>query len=193
MPEFNPGLIPSRSPVPAVLMAAGILIAIAAAIFYFNPHKTADISITRIQIYSAHSATKAAKSNSAAHIMGAASDAQDDLYVLLTVKLTDKLRLPLFIKDETAVLTAPDYSVTNVDALQSQELDNLYLTFPEIKTLASEPLARDTQVAPGQTSEGMVLLHFPYAKKEAWTNRESATVTLVFFHQSPLTITVPKN
>jgi hypothetical protein len=191
MPEFNPGLIPSRSRLPAILIAAGVLLAGAIAVFYFNPHETADVSVTRVQLYSAHTSTKAVNSNVDKHIMGAAAEAQDDLYVLLTVKVSDKLRLPLFIKDETAVLTAPDHTVTEVSALSKQELANLYTTFPDIQKLASAPLARDTQISPGQSVEGMVLLHFPYAKEDAWTKRESATLTLDLFHQSPQTITIP--
>jgi hypothetical protein len=191
MPEFNPGLIPSRSPLPSILIAAGVLVAVAAAVFYLNPRKTADISVTRVQLYSAHTATTAMKSDIGRHIMGAASQPQDDLYVLLTVKVTDKLRLPLFIKDETAVLTASDHTVTEVSALQKQELANAYLTFPALKAMASTPLARDTQIAPGQTVEGMVVLHFPYAVEENWRKRESATLTLDLFHQSPQTITIP--
>jgi hypothetical protein len=192
MPEFNPSLIPTPSKLPAVLIAAGVLLAAAAAVFYFNPHKTADLSITRVQLYAAHSTTNATPSDAEKHIMGSAASQQDDLYVLLTVKLTDKLRVPLFIKDETLVLTAPDHSIAEVSALQKQELANLYLAFPELQKIASAPLLRDTQIAPGQTAEGMVLLHFPYAKEDAWTKRESAVLTIELFHQSPQTITIPR-
>jgi hypothetical protein len=189
MPEFNPSLIPSRSPLPAILSAAGILIVIAAAVLYFNPRKTAEISITRVQIYAAHTETKAMEGST--HIIGANPHADDDLYVLLTVKLTDKLRLPLFIKDETAILTASDHSVADSSAIQVRDLQNLYTTFPALQKLASDPLARDTQIAPGQSTEGMVLLHFPGATEANWTSRESATLTIDFFHQSPQTVTIP--
>ncbi len=189
MPEFNPALIPSRSPLPAILAAAGILIVIAAAVFYFNPHKTAELTITRVQIYAAHTETKAMPGT--VHIIGANPHADDDLYVLLTVKLTDKLRLPLFIKDETATLTAPDHSVADSSAVQVPDLPNLYTTFPALQKLASDPLVRDTQVSPGQSAEGMVLLHFPGATEANWTGRQSATLTLDLFHQSPQTVTIP--
>lgn len=189
MPEFNPSLIPSRSPLPAIFAAAGILILIAAAVLYFNPRKTAELSITRVQIYAAHTETKALPGTT--HIIGTNQHADDDLYVLLTVKLTDKLRLPLFIKDETAVLTASDHSIAEASAVQIPDLPNLYTTFPALQKLASEPLARDTQVAPGQSAEGMVLLHFPGATEANWTSRQSATLTLDLFHQSPQTVTIP--
>ena len=190
MPEFNPGLIPSRSPLLAILAAAGILVATAGAVFYFNPHNTADLSITRVQIYSAHTQTQGIRSK--AHVMGMAAREDNDLYVLINVKITDKLRLPLFIKDETAVLTAPDHTITEVSALQTQELANAYAAFPALRALASAPLTRDTKIAPGQTAEGMVLLYFPGAKEADWNSRESASLTFNLFHQSPQTITIPK-
>ncbi|HEY5328649.1 MAG TPA: hypothetical protein VIJ79_02095 [Acidobacteriaceae bacterium] len=189
MPEFNPALIPTRSRLPSVLAAAGILIAIAAAVLYFSPHKTAELTITRVQIYAAHTETRAMQGST--HIIGTSPHADDDLYVLLTVKLTDKLRLPLFIKDETAILTAPDHSVADSSAIEVPDLPNLYTTFPALQKLASEPLARDTRVAPRQPAEGMVLLHFPGATQENWTNRQSATLTLDLYHQSSQTVTIP--
>jgi len=189
MPEFNPALIPSRSPLPAILGAAGILIVIAAAVLYFNPRKTAELTVTKVQIFAAHTETKALPGTT--HIIGSQQHADDDLYVVLTVRLTDKLRLPLFIKDETAVLTAPDHSVAESSAIQVPDLQNLYTTFPALQKLASEPLARDTQVGPGQSAEGMVLLHFPGATEANWTSRQSATLTLDLFHQSPQSVTIP--
>jgi hypothetical protein len=189
MPEFNPALIPSRSPLPSILAASGILIVIAAAVLYFNPRKTAELTVTRVQIYAAHTQTRAMPGTT--HIIGTTEHADDDLYVLLTVKLTDKLRLPLFIKDETAILTAPDHTVADSSAIQVPDLQNLYTTFPALQKLASEPLARDTKVAPGQSAEGMVLLHFPGATEANWTSRQSATLTLDLFHQSPQTVTIP--
>jgi hypothetical protein len=189
MPELNLGPPTSRSPIRGIVISVVILVAVAAAVFYFNPRTTAELTVTHVQIYAAHTENKAIAST--VHVIGTSPHADDDLYVLLTVKLTDKLRLPLFIKDETAVLTAPDHSVLEASAIQVPDLDNLYTSFPALKKLASAPLARDTQVAPGQSAEGMVLLHFPGAKEENWTRRQSATLTLDLFHQSPQTVTVP--
>jgi len=189
MPEFNPAMIPSRSPVPAILTAAGILIAIAAAVIYFSPHKTAELAITRVQIYAAHTETKAMAGS--VHIIGANPHADDDLYVLLTVKLTDKLGIPLFIKDETAILTAPDHTVADSSAIEVGDMANLYTTFPALQKLASAPLARDSQVSPRQSAEGMILLHFPGATEANWTSRQSATLTLDLYHQASQTVTIP--
>jgi hypothetical protein len=190
MPEFNPTLVPSPSKLPAISIAAALLIAAAGAFFYFSSSKLAEITVTRVQVYAAHIETKAMKGDGA-HIIGAAPSMDNDLYIVLTVKITDKDRAPLFIKDETAVLTAPDHSILESSAIQKGELANLYASFPQLQVLASAPLARDTEVAPGQTAEGMVLLHFPGATEANWHPRESATLTLDFFHQPSQTVTIP--
>jgi hypothetical protein len=190
MPEFNPTLVPSRSKLPAISIAAAVLIVAAGAFFYFSSSKPAEITVTRVQVYAAHIEMKAMKGNGA-HIIGAAPSVDNDLYIVLTVKLTDKDRAPLFIRDETAVLTAPDHSILESSAIQKGELANLYTSFPQLQALASAPLARDTEVAPGQTVEGMVLLHFPGATETNWHPRESATLTLDFFHQPSQTVTIP--
>ena len=135
MPEFNPALIPSRSPLPVVLTAAGILIVVAVAVLYFNPRKTAELSVTKVQIFAAHTETKALQGST--HIIGTNPHADDDLYVLVTVKLTDKLRLPLFIKDETAILTAPDHSIAEASAIQVPELPNSFT--PHSRSCKSSP------------------------------------------------------
>jgi hypothetical protein len=189
MPELNLGPPRSRTPIKSIVISVVSLVAAAVAVFYFNPRTTAELTVTRVQIFAAHTESKAIQGG--AHVIGTAPNADDDLYVLLTVKITDKLRLPLFIKDETAVLTAPDHSILEASAIQIPEFDNLYTSFPALQKLASAPLARDTQIPPGQSAEGMVLLHFPGAKEENWTNRQSATLTLELFHQSPQTVTVP--
>jgi hypothetical protein len=188
MPEFNPTLVPSPSKLPAISIATAVLVAAAGAFFYFSPSKPAEISVTRVQVYAAHTEMQAMKGST--HIIGALPHIDNDLYVLLTVKLTDKDRAPLFIKDETAILTAPDHTILESSGIQKGDLANVYTAFPQLQALASAPLARDTEVAPGQTAEGMVLLHFPGATETNWHPRESATLTLDFFHQPSQTVTI---
>ena len=191
MPEFNPTLVPTRSPIGPILIAAGILIAGAAAFFIFTPRERVELSVTSTKMYTAHTETRAMKGNGT-HIIGAPARIEDDLYVLLNIKVTDKSSVPLFVKDETAVLTAPDHSITEVSSLQKPELANLYLSFPQVQAIASPPLARDTRIAPHQSAEGMVLLHFPGMTEKNWNERGAATVTLEFFHQNTQTLTIPK-
>ena len=189
MPDLNLGPPPSRSPWPAALIAIAGLGAAAAAIFLLNPHKTAELSVTSTQIFAPRIVTKGDAGTM--HVIGTVPHVDEALYIAVRVKIEDKLRLPLFISSETAVLTAPDGSVLESTAIPASGLDNLYTTFPELKKIASDPLPRDARVEPGGTTEGMVLLHFPGANQSNWTNRKSATLTLGLAHQSPQTVVIP--
>jgi hypothetical protein len=169
------------APVLLAFLILGITLALA---IRYTPHRTADLSITRTVVCPIHTVFKGDT------IVVGHDQAQDDLYVLTTVHIKDDLRLPLFIKDITGTLSTADGDETT-SAVQKRDLDNLYVSFPALKPLASAPLLRETQIAPGQSAEGMVLLHFTQPQT-AWDQRKAATVTIDFYHQGPLTVTIPK-
>jgi hypothetical protein len=77
-------------------------------------------------------------------------------------------------------------------AVQKQDLDNLYTTFPALRPMSSAPLLRETLIEPGQTAEGMVLLHFPVTK-DVWNHRRSAILHIDLYHQGPISIAIPQD
>lgn len=108
--------------------------------------------------------------------------ADDTLYVLTTLRIDDRLHLPLFLKDFTATLTTADGEEVTTSAVEKQDLENVYTSFPELKPLSSEPLLRDTMINPGQSAEGMLLLHFPVTK-DVWDHRRTAVLNVDLYHQ----------
>ena len=194
MAELNLGPPPTRNPLSAILSAASILIVAAAATFLLNPRKTADLAVTGVKVYDARVVTKGTANTSSGNgttIVGSTGSVDQDLYVLVRLKLTDDLRLPLFIKDETLVLTAPDGSILTANPLPPDQAASTLQSFPALAALASSPLPRDAQVAPGASAEGMVLFHFNGLTEANWTARKVATLTVDLFHQGPQTVTVP--
>ena len=161
----------------AVLAAAGFLL------LRFTPHRTADLTITHTNVYQAHTIFKSDT------ILIKKDNAQDDLYVLATLRIDDKLKLPLFLKDLTATLTDANGQTLTTNAAEKTDLAPLLTTFPALKPLASPPLLRDTEIAPGHSAEGMVLLQFPITQ-DTWNQRQSATLTVDFYHQPPQTIAI---
>jgi hypothetical protein len=159
-----------------VLLAFLILGIVLALVLKFTPHKTADLTITRTAIYPAHTVFRSDS------IIVANQHAEDDLYVLTTLRIDDRLHLPLFLKDFTATLTTAEGEEITTSAVEKQDLDNVYTSFPELKPLASEPLLRETMISPGQSAEGMVLLHFPVTK-EIWDHRRTAVLNVDLYHQ----------
>jgi hypothetical protein len=159
-----------------VLLAFLILGIVLALVLKFTPHKTADLTITRTTIYPTHTVFKSDS------IVVANQHAEDALYVLTTLRIDDRLHLPLFLKDFTATLTTGEGEQITTSAVEKLDLDNVYTSFPELKPLSSEPLLRDTMISPGQSAEGMILLHFPVTK-EVWDHRRNAVLNVDLYHQ----------
>jgi hypothetical protein len=159
-----------------VLLAFLILGIVLALVLKFTPHKTADLSIIRTTIYPTHTVFKSDS------IVVGNQHTEDALYVLTTLRIDDRLHLPLFLKDFTATLTTAEGEEITTSAVEKLDLDNVYTSFPELRPLASEPLLRDTMISPGQSAEGMILLHFPVTK-EVWDHRRSAVLNVDLYHQ----------
>jgi len=159
-----------------VLLAFLILGIVLALLLRFTPHRTADLAITRTTVYPTHTVFKSDS------IIVANQHAEDALYVLTTLRIDDRLRLPLFLKDFTATLTTAEGEEITTSAIEKLDLENVYASFPGLKPLASEPLLRDTMISPGQSAEGMILLHFPVTK-EVWDRRRTAVLNVDLYHQ----------
>lgn len=176
-----------------ILLTVAIAAAALFAILRFTPHRTADLAVDRSAVYAAHTVFKSDS------IVVGRDSAQDDLYVIANLQLTDNLHLPLFVDDITATLTpAPNDPAGNApittSAVEHMDLPNLYTSFPQVKKLADsagQPLVRESKIDPGQTAHGFVILHFPVTQA-TWNNREDATLTLTLYHQQPQTVTIPK-
>jgi hypothetical protein len=159
-----------------VLLAFLILGIVLALLLRFTPHRTADLTIVRTAVYPTHTVFKSDS------IIVANQHAEDALYVLTTLRIDDRLHLPLFLKDFTATLTTAEGEEITTSAVEKLDLENLYTTFPALKPLSSEPLLRDTMISPGQSAEGMILLHFPVTK-EVWDHRRNAMLNVDLYHQ----------
>jgi hypothetical protein len=159
-----------------VLLAFLILGIVLALLLRFTPHRTADLTITRTTVYPTHTVFKSDT------IVVANQRSEDALYVLTTLHIDDRLRLPLFLKDFTATLTTAEGEEITTSAVEKLDLENVYTSFPGLKPLASEPLLRDTMISPGQSAEGMILLHFPVTK-EVWDHRRTAVLNVDLYHQ----------
>jgi hypothetical protein len=167
-----------------VLIAFVVLGIVLALVLRYTPHRTADLTITKTVVYPAHTVFKSDS------ILVAREQAQDDLYVLVNLRVEDRLNLPIFLKDFTATLTTADGEELHANATEQQDFDAVYGAFPAVKKLSSAPLLRETLIEPGKSAEGMVLLHFPVAAG-VWDRRKSAVLSVDLYHQGPITITIP--
>lgn len=177
---------PARRNLLAPVLVAFVILGIAIAlVLRYTPHTIADLTILQTAVYPTHTLYKGDS------IIVGRDHAQDELYVLTTLRIEDKLNLPIFLKDFTATLLTGDGEQLTTSAVEKQDLENLYATFPALKPLSSTPLLRETLIDPGHSAEGMILLHFPVTE-EVWNRRRSATLHVDLYHQGPISITIPQ-
>jgi hypothetical protein len=178
---------PVRRNLLAPVLIAFVVLGIAIALLLrYTPHSIAKLTVLKTSIYPTHTVYKGQS------ILVGRDQAQDDLYVLTTVRIEDRLNLPLFIKDLTGTLVTADGEKIETSAVQKGDLENLYTAFPSLRTLASEPLVRETLIDQGKSAEGMVILRFPVTKA-VWDKRGSATLNIVLYHQGPISIKIPRS
>ncbi|HEY6374599.1 MAG TPA: hypothetical protein VIX90_03645 [Edaphobacter sp.] len=167
-----------------VLIAFVVLGIVLALVLRYTPHRTADLTITKTAVYPAHTVFKSDS------ILVGKEQAQDDLYVIVNLRVDDRLNLPIFLKDFTATLTTSDGEELHANATEQQDFEAVYGAFPALTKFSSSPLLRETLIAPGKSAEGMVLLHFPVTA-EVWDRRKSAVLNVNLYHQGPISITIP--
>jgi hypothetical protein len=176
---------PARRNLLVPVLLAFLILGIVLALFLrLIPNHTADLAITHTAVYPAHTVFKSES------MVVANQRAEDNLYVLATLRIDDRLHVPLFLKDFTATLTTAEGEEVTSSAIEKQDLDAVYTSFPEVKALATTPLLRETMIAPGQFAEGMVLLRFPVAQ-DVWDRRRSATLNIELYHQGQQSILIP--
>ncbi|MES2392908.1 MAG: hypothetical protein V4555_14780 [Acidobacteriota bacterium] len=172
---------------PYVLIAAAVLAVIAAAIYWVIPHKTAELTVTNVELFAPHTEFKAAPG--AGHLIGAPGEVEDDLYVVATLRMTDKLRTPLFFDGMGATMVNNDaaYELTTV---RPTDLPRLEESFPQIAKLAPKPFSED-DLQPGETREGQVVVLVPSATADQWKQKKSATLTVRLHRQDAQMVALP--
>ena len=197
-PDLEPDLQiappPDPNPlVPKLVIAAVVMVLIGVAIYMFNPRKTAEIVVQKTELFAPHTEFKQMPSSS--RVIGAPAQSEDDVYVVATVSITDKLRLPLFLDSVSATMTTDAGSIqaTNVSPIDLPRLEQI---FPQITPLVSPPAApplrfEDT-VSPGATRLGTIVFLFPQTSAKAWAAKKSASLTITFAHDAaPITVPIP--
>lgn len=184
-----------RSVLPAILIAAAVLAAIAWAVFRFNPNHVADVKVTNVQLFAPHTDLKSLQSGVRGNmrVLGESTAAvgEDDLYVIATASITDRLRLPLFLEGSQVEVTLADGQQIEPMILYADKLKRLADVFPASAPLLRNPLPLDGEVDPGQTVTGGVVFLLGGVKKDAWATKKTATLTLLLRNQGPQTMKLP--
>jgi hypothetical protein len=171
------------APVLIAFLLLGIVIAL---VIRSTPARAVNLTLSHTALYPTHTVFKSDS------IVVGSDKAEDNLYVLTTLRVDDPLHLPLILKDFIATITTADDTQITTSAAQEKDLPNIYTSFPALKPLASRPLLRETLIAPGASAEGMVLLQFPITQ-DVWNHRKSAVLNVDLYHQGNFPISIPLN
>jgi hypothetical protein len=175
-----------------ILLALGVLAIAAGLLAYFFPYKKPQLAITQSSVYVARSVFAKQNFANGTDVVGQGASTEEDLYVLATVHLDNPLKVPLTLNDFTATITAADGSQMKVGGVEKPDLATVFTAFPALKAMVGTPLLRESVVAPGQSADGTILLPFPISKA-AWDQRQTAIVTIEFYREPPVTVTIPKS
>jgi len=188
MPDLNLGPAPERNRTPAILISVAVLAAIAGAIYYFSPRTPSQVKLEKVDLFAAHTETKAA--HGGVHVLGTPAYTEDNLYVVAHVSITNNLRQPLFLGAPDATLTTPD-GILAATVVSPADAARLEQSFPELTPLAPNPVGSESEIAPRATLTGSIILLFPTLKQSDWQTKKSANLTLNFVHFGPQTIDLP--
>ncbi len=186
-------IVPERekSVIPAVLIALLVLALIAVAVFYLNPHKVADVTVQQTQIYAPHTEYSQLKTKNSGNmrVIGPdVSSSEDNLYVVATVNVTDRLRLPIFVNGVTAHVVFADGSQVDSAAIPANDVKRLQTIFPAMQPILGDPIEDLAQFDPGKAITGTYVFGFAGQTAQAWQSKRSATITLELRNQEAQTV-----
>jgi len=179
---------------PLLIIAGIVMIVIGVAVYMLNPRKTAEITVQKTEVFAPHTEFKETPSSS--HIIGAAAESEDDVYVVATLSIQDKLRLPIFLSNASATMTKEDGTTLEATVISPLDLARLEQTFPQILPLVSAPapppLQFEDAIAVGTTRVGTVVLLFPQTSEKQWHAKQSASLTVHLAHDAaPIEVALP--
>jgi hypothetical protein len=174
----------------SLLIAAVVLAVVAAAVFYFNPRETAVITVSKVQLYAAQSTSTQAAGGFG--VIGSAPETSNDLYVVVTLQVENKLRLPIFFNGITTTYTTKQDTVQEERALSIADETRVEETFPALTAIMPQPLSSQAGVEAKSIAEGQLLFHFSGFTEAMWKDRKTATLTLNLQHQNSITVTLPQ-
>lgn len=172
-----------------VVLFAFVIVSIAMGAYVYVGQKppVAAGAIEAFYAYPVHHVTQTTGANG---VSGEATEF-NQVFVLAQVKLHNQSQVPLFLHDLWGTLSMGDSTDLKCSAASRTDVERAYIAYPELPRMSASPLPRDLTLQPGDTSEFVVLLHYPITKDE-WDKRTSLDVVISFEHQKNLTLRMPQ-
>jgi hypothetical protein len=179
-----------RSPVVAVVLAFIVMVAFVGAIYLFIPHKNTEISVSKVDVFAPHTTFQQSQGGGV-QVLGEQAQSEDDLYVVAHLAITDKLRQRVILSGWSATVTFADGSTQDSTLIARSELPRLEQIFPQITSLATNPLGDGDVFDPGVANAGSIVLLFPNTTQQQWNQKRSAVLTIEIHEHQPQTVKLP--
>jgi hypothetical protein len=101
----------------------------------------------------------------------------NQLLVFTHIRLHNPNQAPITIVDDLAVVTLADGDTRRSVGASLADFDKVFQAYPPLAPLRMDPLRRDSQIAPGQSIDGLVVFSYPISREE-WDKRKSMQVTI---------------
>ncbi len=177
-------------PVLAVVLAFIIMVVVAVTVYLVIPHKITALSVSKVDVFAPHTEFKASPGTSG-QVVGEPGQSEDDLYVVAHINITDKLHQRVFISGWSATVMFRDGSTEDSTLIARSELPRLEQMFPQIATLAPDPIGDGDELDPGVTKTGSIVLLFPNTTQEKWNTKGSAVLTIDLHEHVAQTVKLP--
>lgn len=140
-------------------------------------------SVVQLTMYPMHTV---ADPNMLGPGMPGATPDQDQVIVLAQIHIKNISKEPLDIFDMTAQLTLPQEQRSSLDA-SPENIQRLFDNVPSLASMRKPLLERNRLVAPGQTTQGLVVFNYPIPEQQ-WKQRRDFQITVSFDNAPSLII-----
>lgn len=179
-----------RSPVVAVVLAFVIMVAVAVTVYLVIPHKITDLSVSKVDVFAPHTEFSASQGGSM-QVLGETAQSEDDLYVVAHINITNKWSQRVLISGWSATATFADGTTLDSTLVAKSELPRLEKIFPQITSLATDPVGDGDELDPGVTKSGSIVLLFPNITQDQWNKKRSAVLTINLHEHVSQTVKLP--
>ena len=191
--EWNSFLMPeeansTKRALVIVLIAAVIVVVTIAAYVYIDEKPPALTGqIVKLDVTPIHTEMRV---GAGAQGVQGGLDTYDQLLITAEVQVHNQAKYPVYLHDMWSNLTTSSGDQQRSLAANKIDFQSVFVAYPQMASLQQQPLLRDITLQPGQSTEGLIVFHYPITKDQ-WDSRRSFQAVMDFTNQKNLILPWP--